>query len=108
MPLWRFTVGIPQTLNYLYSFPQSDFHDVTEGNSGLYSAGPGYDLVTGRGSPIANVVVPAATAGVTVQVVTTQPPTTVIQGGKLGTVVEAQFPATDASRRISSGTPPYH
>ena len=90
-------LGSPQTLNYLYSFPQSDFHDVTEGNSGLYSAGPGYDLVTGRGSPIANVVVPAlATAGVTVQVVTTQPPTTVIQGGKFGTVVEAQFPATGA------------
>lgn len=27
-----------------------DFHDVTSGSNGLYSAGPGYDLVTGIGS----------------------------------------------------------
>jgi hypothetical protein len=33
-----------------------DFHDITIGFNGYY-AGPGYDLVTGRGSPIAfNVV----------------------------------------------------
>ena len=61
--------------------PQTDFHDIIAGNSGLFSAGPGYDLVTGRGSPIANVVIPAlATAGVTVEVVTTQPPPSIIQG----------------------------
>jgi hypothetical protein len=45
-----------QTLRKLYSLPASDFHDITSGNSG-YAAGPGYDLVTGRGSPIANLLV---------------------------------------------------
>jgi subtilase family serine protease len=41
---------------YLYSFGVSssygtDFHDVTSGKSGSYSAVTGYDLVTGWGSP---------------------------------------------------------
>ncbi len=27
------------------------FHDVTLGSNGAYAAGPGYDLVTGLGSP---------------------------------------------------------
>ena len=42
--------GPTQTLPMLYSLPQSDFHDILSGNNG-YAAGPGYDLVTGRGSP---------------------------------------------------------
>jgi len=36
--------------------PASDFHDVTTGNNG-YQATAGYDLVTGRGTPLANAVV---------------------------------------------------
>jgi len=47
-----------QTLQTLYSLPAAAFHDITTGNNG-FSAGPGYDLVTGRGSPVANVLVPA-------------------------------------------------
>jgi hypothetical protein len=42
-------------LNALYHLPQSDLHDITSGTSTgtpQYSAGPGYDLVTGRGTPI--------------------------------------------------------
>jgi subtilase family serine protease len=49
--------GPSQTLPALYKLPSSDFHDITTGSNGTYSAGPGYDLVTGRGSPIANLVV---------------------------------------------------
>ena len=49
--------GPTQTLPAIYSLPASDFHDITVGNNG-YEAGPGYDLVTGRGSPIANLLVP--------------------------------------------------
>jgi hypothetical protein len=49
--------GGSQTLPVIYHLPQSDFHDVTSGSNGTYSAGPGYDLVTGRGSPIANLIV---------------------------------------------------
>lgn len=52
--------GRNDTLPKLYSLPASDFHDITSGSSlgsPNYSAGPGYDLVTGRGSPVANLVV---------------------------------------------------
>jgi subtilase family serine protease len=48
------SLGNAQSL--IYSLPASDFHDITSGSSG-YAAGPGYDLVTGRGTPIANLVV---------------------------------------------------
>ncbi|MFL5339102.1 MAG: fibronectin type III domain-containing protein [Gemmataceae bacterium] len=52
--------GPTQTLPALYSLPSADFHDITSGTSAgspNYSAGPGYDLVTGRGSPLADKVV---------------------------------------------------
>jgi hypothetical protein len=49
--------GGTQTLPAIYQLPSSDFHDITSGSNGAYSAGPGYDLVTGRGSPLANRVV---------------------------------------------------
>lgn len=52
--------GATQTLPKIYSLASSDFHDVTTGSSTgspTYSATVGYDLVTGRGTPIANLVV---------------------------------------------------
>lgn len=36
----------------LYQLPASDFHDITSGNNGGETAGPGYDLATGRGEMI--------------------------------------------------------
>jgi subtilase family serine protease len=50
----RGSLGNAQAL--IYSLPPGDFHDITAGSSG-YAAGPGYDLVTGRGTPVANRVV---------------------------------------------------
>ncbi|MGO9114822.1 MAG: S8 family serine peptidase [Thermoguttaceae bacterium] len=49
--------GPGQTLPALYTLPSSDFHDITTGNNG-FPAGPGYDLATGLGTPIANTLVP--------------------------------------------------
>jgi hypothetical protein len=49
--------GATQLLPIIYGLSSADFHDVTSGSNG-YAAGPGYDLVTGRGSPLANLVVP--------------------------------------------------
>jgi subtilase family serine protease len=52
--------GATQTLPALYALPSADFHDITSGSSTgtpKYYAGLGYDLVTGRGTPIANLVV---------------------------------------------------
>jgi hypothetical protein len=45
-----------QLLTDLYSLPSSDYHDITSGSNG-YPATSGYDLVTGLGSPKANLVV---------------------------------------------------
>lgn len=52
--------GATQTLPLLYSLASSDFHDVSGGTSNgtpRLSAAAGYDLVTGRGSPVADLVV---------------------------------------------------
>ena len=54
--------GVTQTLPRLYSLNSADFHDITSGNNGL-PAGPGYDLVTGIGTPIANKLVPDLAGG---------------------------------------------
>src|SRR5262249_22554288 len=52
--------GPSQTLPALYKIASTDYHDVTTGGSTgtpPESAGPGYDLVTGRGTPLAPLVV---------------------------------------------------
>ncbi len=48
--------GGTQLLPAIYGLPSSDFNDITTGSNG-YSATPGYDLATGRGTPIVNLVV---------------------------------------------------
>ncbi len=52
--------GATQTLPALYKLPAADFHDITSGSNGSpnYSAGVGYDLVTGLGTPVANKLIP--------------------------------------------------
>jgi kumamolisin len=42
----------------LYANP-SAFHDITSGNNGAYSAGPGWDACTGLGSPIGTAIATA-------------------------------------------------
>ncbi|SMC27375.1 hypothetical protein SAMN02745134_03149 [Clostridium acidisoli DSM 12555] len=53
------------TISSLYSASTSayntDYHDVTTGNNGDFSAKSGYDLITGIGSPKANALVPYIT-----------------------------------------------
>jgi kumamolisin len=39
----------------------SDFHDITQGNNGAYSAGPGWDACTGLGSPNGSAILGALT-----------------------------------------------
>jgi hypothetical protein len=50
------TLSTTQFLTDLYKLPSADFHDITSGFNG-YDATPGYDLVTGLGTPKANLVV---------------------------------------------------
>ena len=74
--------GYTQTLPALYSLPSADFHDIVYGNNGD-PAGPGYDLATGLGTPVANLLVPALAgydlaSQMTIQ---TEPPSSVVAGG---------------------------
>jgi hypothetical protein len=46
----------------LYSLSQADYHVIASGNNG-YSAAPGYNLVTGLGTPVADLLVPDLVAG---------------------------------------------
>ena len=47
----------------LYSLGQSDYHVIASGTNGGYNAAPGYNLVTGLGTPVANLLVPDMVAG---------------------------------------------
>jgi hypothetical protein len=49
--------GANDALPLLYNLPTNAYHDITSGNNG-FAAGPGYDLVTGIGTPVANVLAP--------------------------------------------------
>jgi subtilase family serine protease len=58
----------------LYSLPSSDFHDIISGNNG-YPATPGYDLVTGLGTPRANQLVAGLLAASSPRSAPTRTPT---------------------------------
>ncbi len=81
-----------QTLTALYSLPASDFHDILYGSNGGYSAGPGYDEVTGLGSPNGSLLVPSLVAYQTSNqmVITAQPPGSAIAGDSFGLEVAAE------------------
>ncbi len=49
--------GPTETQQALYSLPQADYNVISCGNNG-YSADPGYNLVTGLGTPVAGALVP--------------------------------------------------
>jgi hypothetical protein len=87
--------GPSQTLPKLYALPQSDFHDITSGSNGAYSSGPGYDLVTGIGTPSANLIAPAlidssGSSGPTITTPASATPTPVT-----GTTTNLSVAATD-------------
>lgn len=86
--------GATQTLPALYSLPSTDFHDITTGSNGTDSAGPGYNQVTGLGSPVANLLIPdLAFYGMPDHlVVTAQPPASATAGGAFGLTVEVESP----------------
>lgn len=112
--------GATQTLPMLYQLDQttpSAFHDITTGNNG-HAAGVGYDLVTGLGTPVVNVLVPAmggstSSSPSSSKLVIQHSPTTGTAGVTLGTMTVAvenqngKVVNTDASTvtlTLSSGT----
>ena len=42
----------------MYSLPQSDFNTIVSGTNGGFNASAGYNLVTGLGTPVANLLIP--------------------------------------------------
>jgi hypothetical protein len=51
-----------ETQQSLYTLSQNDYHVIATGSNG-YSAAAGYNLVTGLGTPVANLLVPDLVAG---------------------------------------------
>jgi hypothetical protein len=83
----------------LYALPASDFHDITSGSSTgtpSYPAGPGFDLATGRGTPIANLVV-AGLVGAPVTPPPTPPPSPPPNPPPTGTLFSDNFSGTSLS-----------
>ncbi len=72
----------------LYNLSPSYFHDVISGSNGQ-SATVGYDLATGLGSPIANLLVPALAGYPTGPKLAfaTQPPSSVMSGSSMSSIV---------------------
>jgi subtilase family serine protease len=56
----------------IYSLSANDFHDITSGSNG-YATLPGYDMVTGRGTPKATMLVHDLVAAVEPIVINTSP-----------------------------------
>jgi hypothetical protein len=85
--------GPSQTLPALYALAAGDFHDVTSGSSTGspgYAAGTGYDLVTGRGTPAANLIV----AGLVGQSSTTPGATHIVVSVPASSTAGSPFTAT--------------
>ncbi len=96
--------GPSQTLPDLYALSASDFHDITTGSNG-FAAGVGYDLVTGRGSPIANLVVADLSKSPDLIVATTTPATgSVVSTPPTDFVVQFSDPYTASSIQASDLT----
>jgi subtilase family serine protease len=75
----------------LYGVSSSDFHDITSGSNRGFNAGAGYDEVTGRGSPVANRLIPDLVNYQTGThlVVSSQPPSSLTPGATFSVTVKA-------------------
>ncbi len=56
-------VGFVNPLLYQEAGTAGDFHDITSGNNGAYSAGPGWDACTGLGTPIGTKIAAVFSSG---------------------------------------------
>jgi hypothetical protein len=103
--------GYSQALPALYSLPAVDFHDIESGNNGD-PAGPGYDLATGLGTPVANLLIPdlAAYEIPSKLAIKIEPPASAVVGTTFGLTVEVNDrfgnPATGGTVTVALGNNP--
>jgi hypothetical protein len=96
--------GAQQVMDILYQKP-GDFHDITSGTSTgnpEYTAGPGYDYVTGLGSPMVNLIVGSLDGSTS----TTPPDTMVVSApssATAGTSFTYKVTAENASGKVDTG-----
>jgi hypothetical protein len=99
--------GPSQTLPDIYNLPASDFHDITTGTTTgtpHESAGPGYDLATGRGTPIANLIVAGLVGSTSSAPSATHFSVTTTQSTHVaGTAFNITVTALDASNHVVTG-----
>jgi hypothetical protein len=92
--------GATQTLPAFDSPPATDWNDITSGSNGGYQSGPGYDEVTGLGTPKARPLMPELAAyGIAGKLVVTAVPPNVSTGIPFALTVEAET----AGRALASG-----
>jgi hypothetical protein len=100
--------GATQTLPALYSLSSSDFHDVVSGSNGN-PARAGYDLATGRGTPVGNLLIADLVSyGATpARKVVATPTTTLTRSQPLGSLFESSTSsaATTSSAPVSLVSP---
>ena len=106
-----FLDGVSQVLPMLYSVASSGFNDITSGSSGgspVYTAGTGFDLCTGLGSPKASVLV-ADLVGSTTQAATqfsvTASPASSTAGATISVTVSAETSSARRRHRLSRHCP---
>ena len=74
-----------ETQQALYSLPQADYNSITSGSNG-YTANAGYNLVTGLGTPVADLMVP--------DLIDYQGPGTSYAGPTVGPLLDATLDGT--------------
>jgi hypothetical protein len=89
----------------VYQIASTDFHDVTSGSNLVASAGPGYDEVTGLGSPISDLVVHDLINARTGPVTFTAPVSTTTSGGGHGASKGGGSAGTDAMDMAADASP---
>ena len=99
--------GLTKTLPELYQLPTNYFHDITSGSNG-HSALPGYDLVTGFGSPVANNLIVGLELGIGAlsKLAFVQQPTSTAAGGIIDGATGIGWRSRTPTETSSSATPP--
>ena len=110
-PLWAGLVAVAnQQLGVQVGFIQpaiyaakaaSAFHDITQGNNGAFSAGPGWDACTGLGSPKASALIPLLTPAGSVPAPAPSPAPTPVKKKKKKKPVEKKVAKKEAGKKAA-------